>query len=81
LLPLLNVRTDLRDLVRAEIEPFDVGYGEEAFGDLGQLVLGDVDVFKVNQTFQVDWNVGEVPLRVPHVEGTQLGKGWQGTDL
>ena len=35
----------------------------------------------MNETFQVDWNVGEVPLRVPHVKGAQLGECWQGTDL
>ena len=72
LVPALNVRADLVDLVRAQVQPLQVGDGQQAFRNLGQLVLRHVDVFEVNETFQVDRNVGQVSLRAPHVQRPQL---------
>ena len=71
-MPALDVRADLVDLVRAQVQPLQVGDGQQAFRNLGQLVLRHVDVFEVNEAFQVDRNVGQVSLRAPHVQRPQL---------
>jgi hypothetical protein len=73
LLPSFDFGADLRDLVGTQIESFDVRDGEKAFRNLGQFVLGHVDVLQVDEAFEVDWDVGQVALGVPHVQGPKFG--------
>ena len=81
MLPSFDVRADLRDLVRTQIEPLDVRNGEETFWNLGQLVLGHVDVLQVDEALEVDRDVGQVALGAPHVQGSEFGQSWKWPDL